>query len=174
MCFLVKPTPRPTAKAITITRMIKPIQASRKKPPRLGGRWFLRSSLNFSPLGPTTSVYSVYGGGFRLECSVGGNAKFKTRCIGRWCDLAGISGLMPPFSSIAPSLVGLATLSGDGVPLCVHPFGMGAAAWSSGIDSMLARFLMRVELQQPVLLLRMFETAAGAQLYCGVARYRGV
>jgi hypothetical protein len=36
---------------------------------------------------------------------------------------------------------------------------MGVAVWSSGIGSMLARFLMRVELQQPVLLLRMFEVA---------------
>ena len=157
VCFLVSPTPRPTARAIITASTIKPMHASRINPPRVGGRWFLRTSANFSPFGPRTSVYSVYGGGFRLEWRVGGNAKLRTRCMGLWCDLAGTSGLMPPFSSIAPSRVALATRCGDGVPLCTHPFGTAGPVWFSEsmlAEAMLAEFRKRAELQQAVLLSR--------------------
>ena len=62
---LVKPTPKPTARPTITSSTTKAMSSTLVHPPLFATCLLFLKSENFSPLGPVTSLYSVYGGGAR-------------------------------------------------------------------------------------------------------------
>jgi hypothetical protein len=115
----LSPTPRPTAKATMIKKAISPMTKSLTNPPLLGGLLLFLTSESFSPRGP---VMSSYSGGERLLYR--GKGMWNKRTTGRLGAVGGVSGCIPPCSSIRPSRGAAATRRGGGDPFETAPGSM--------------------------------------------------
>jgi hypothetical protein len=162
----LSPTPRPTAKATMIKKAINPMIKSLANPPLPGGLPLFLTSESFSPRGP---VMSLYSGGERLLYR--GKGMWNKCATGRLGAVGGVSGCIPPCSSIGPSRRGAAaTRRGGGDPFETAPGSMDFvyAAGEAMVDVegkvMLRCCRLRLNRSSP---------GSGARCYLAVAAWPG-